>query len=121
MLSLDIEQEDPLLDDPARSYFLWERGKPPEVVVEIVSDRAGEELGTKLTQYAAGQVPYYAVFDPRRLLGDELLRAYRRDPDTGMYARIPRVWFPPVSLGLRVWEGEFEGVTSTWLCWCGGN
>ncbi len=31
-----------------RSYFMWEFGKPPEVVIEIVSNREGEELERKL-------------------------------------------------------------------------
>src|SRR5207253_2851167 len=74
MLSLDVDQADPLDDKAENSYFLWERGKPPEVVVEIVSDRTGGELAYKMSQYALGQVPYYAVFDPRRRLGSEQLQ-----------------------------------------------
>ncbi len=39
-------------DDPApkenRSYFVWEYGKAPDLVVEIVSNRKGNELGDKL-------------------------------------------------------------------------
>src|SRR5262245_42412088 len=31
-----------------RSYFIWEYGKPPAVVVETVSNKEGEELGRKL-------------------------------------------------------------------------
>ena len=115
MLSLDVEPGDALVEQADRSYFLWERGKPPEVVVEVVSDRSGEELGHKRIQYARGLVPYYAVFDPRLLLGDELLQAFRREPGTGEYVPIPRAWFPPVSLGLAIWEGECEGMRSTWI------
>ena len=118
MLSLDVEQGDPLIELADRSYFLWERGKPPEVAVEVVSDRTGEELGNKRVQYARGMVPYYAVFDPRLLLGEELLQAFRRDPDTGEYVPLARAWFPPVSLGLTLWEGEYEGMHSTWIRWC---
>jgi hypothetical protein len=118
MLSLDVEQGDPLAELADRSYFLWERGKPPEVVIEVVSDYAGEELGTKRTQYAQGRVAYYAVFDPRCLLSTELLQAFRRNEDTGEYARLGRAWFPLVSLGLTIWEGVYEGVHSTWLRWC---
>ncbi len=28
-------------------------------------------------------------------------------------------WFPEVGLGLRLWEGSFEGRPGTWLRWCG--
>ncbi|MBY0233016.1 MAG: Uma2 family endonuclease [Gemmataceae bacterium] len=118
MLSLDVEPGDPLQEAADRSYFLWQRGKPPEVVVEIVSDYEGEELGAKRDQYALGMVPYYAVFDPRLRLSDQMLQAFRRESDTGSYVALDRAWFPLVSLGLRVWEGEYEGVRSTWLRWC---
>jgi hypothetical protein len=118
MLSLDVEPGDPLHVQADRSYFLWERGKPPEVVVEFVSNRPGAELSDKRVEYARGLVPYYAVFDPRCRLSNEVLQAFRRNEDTGLYVRLPRPWFPAVSLGLVVWEGVYEGLESTWLRWC---
>src|SRR5262245_42046609 len=47
LLSMDIEPFDPGLREK-RSYFLWEIDKPPEVVVEIVSNTKGHELDEKL-------------------------------------------------------------------------
>ena len=48
MLSLDVSIADDLQEKKNRSYFVWRFGKPPEVVIEIVSNREGEELGEKL-------------------------------------------------------------------------
>jgi hypothetical protein len=47
LLSLDVEPFDPGRREK-RSYFLWEFGKPPDVVVEIVSNTKGHELDEKL-------------------------------------------------------------------------
>src|SRR5579884_2440219 len=47
MLSLDVSPGD-LSERANRSYFVWERGKPPDVVIEIVSDRRGDEGTLKL-------------------------------------------------------------------------
>jgi Uma2 family endonuclease len=41
------------------SYFLWLYGKPPDIVVEIVSNRESGELDHKLGSYARMGVPYY--------------------------------------------------------------
>ena len=40
-----------------RSYFVQEHGKPPDVVVEIVSNRRGCEDSNKLEGYARIRVP----------------------------------------------------------------
>ena len=53
----------------SRSYFVWEYGKAPDLVVEIVSNRKGNELGDKLLDYALAGVGYYVVFDPFQALG----------------------------------------------------
>ena len=34
------------------------------------------------------------------------------------YQRYPAEWFPGLGLGLRLWQGEYEGLTQTWLRWC---
>ena len=60
-----------------RSYFTWLYGKSPDVVIEVVSNREGGEDTDKLAAYAEVGVRDYAIFDPDRLLGPELLRVYR--------------------------------------------
>lgn len=44
-LSLGVEMPDDWSLKQNRSYFAWEFGKFPEVVIEIVSNRRGSELG----------------------------------------------------------------------------
>ena len=87
-----------------RSYFTWEYGKPPDVVIEVVSNREGGEDTEKLDVYAEVGVRDYAIFDPDRLLGPELLRVYRLVE--GEYRQMDEpIWFPKLGLGLRVWQG----------------
>ncbi|MGB7274677.1 MAG: Uma2 family endonuclease, partial [Geitlerinemataceae cyanobacterium] len=50
-LSLDVEGPDNWWEKQHRCYLVWEFGKPPEVAIEIVSNREGEELGNKLKIY----------------------------------------------------------------------
>ncbi|RMF33653.1 MAG: Uma2 family endonuclease [Chloroflexi bacterium] len=117
LLSLDVKAPSDLLPKEHRSYFVWLYGKPPDVVIEIVSNREGEELGRKLETYARIGVPYYVVFDPGELLGIGLLRVHELSP-----LKPPQVIsekeLPGVGLGLTLWQGEYEGVEALWLRWC---
>ena len=60
-----------------RSYFVWEYGKVPDVVVEIVSNDEGGEDTTKLKGYAKVGVTYYIIYDPEGFLSSQPLRVYR--------------------------------------------
>lgn len=116
-LSLDIEVGKDWNADETRSYLVWELGKVPEVVVEIVSNDEGNELGSKLKRYAEWGVTYYVVFDPFHELGETVLCVY----ELGFGKRLrPRKDFslPTLGLSLTLWEGQYEGVTDTWLRWC---
>ena len=59
LLSLGVVLPQDLLKKENQSYLVWEFGKPPDVVGEIVSDRRGGEGTVKLRAYArgGGQVP----------------------------------------------------------------
>ncbi len=99
-----------------RSYFIWEYGKPPDVVIEVVSNREVGEDREKLEAYAEVGVSDYAIFDPDRLLSPELLRVYRLVE--GEYRKMDEpIRFPKLGLGLRVWQGTFEGWDTAWLRW----
>jgi hypothetical protein len=115
-LSLDVEVPQDFREKRHRTYLLWEIGKSPEVVIEIVSNRVGNELGRKRETYARLGVAYYVVFDPLRQLGDEPLRVLGLHE--GRYAPLTEPWLEQVGLGLTLWEGSFEGLTTTWLRWC---
>ena len=114
-LSLDVQVAENWWDKAHRSYFVWEFGKPPDLVVEIVSNRKGRETGRKRRAYARMGVGYYVIHDPLRQVMPEVLSVYRlRDAD---YERQASPRFPLLKLGLMLWDGVFEGVRSTWLRW----
>jgi Uma2 family endonuclease len=115
LLSIDVEAPgDPHLRQH-RSYLVWVYGKPPDVVLEVVSDRSGGELEYKLHRYARIGVAYYVVFDPEQFLGQETLHIFRREGPT--YTPMADAWFPEVGLGLKRWQGVYEGFEAEWLRW----
>jgi Uma2 family endonuclease len=116
MLSLDVSQAADLSVKDNRSYFTWLRGKTPDVVIEIVSDKRGEEDTLKMLDYARIGIPYYVVFDPEHRLGPDILRGFILKVRT--YEPVSPDWLPQVGLGLSVWEGLFEGQAARWLRWC---
>ncbi len=116
LLSTGVEVNDALLDEKRhRTYFIWEMGTAPDVVVEIVSNRRGGELTTRRSGYARLGVPYYVVWDPAQHLGDRELSVF--ELAGGKYRRLERAEFPSLGLSLEPWDGRFEGVTTRWLRW----
>jgi Uma2 family endonuclease len=115
-LSLDVELREDWWQKKNRSYFFWEIGKPPEVVIELVSNQEGDELGSKRRRYAKMGVAYYVVYDPSQALGGPVLRAFELRGNR--YVAMEWLWFDSVGLGLTMWEGTFEGRHGTWLRWC---
>jgi Uma2 family endonuclease len=117
MLSLDVPPRTSLREREHRSYFIWVVGKPPDVVIEIVSDRRGGEEDEKMRAYARLGVRYYVIFDPDEELGHGVLRGFGIRHGNG-YEPLDPAWLPGVGLGLRLWDGGFEGHRETWLRWC---
>ncbi|MBD2102182.1 Uma2 family endonuclease [Leptolyngbya sp. FACHB-261] len=115
-LSLGVQAPQDWRDKQNRAYFVWEFGKPPDVVIEIVSNREGNELGSKLRDYARIGVAYYVVFDPLQQLSETLLHIYELQGNS--YEAMSQTWLEKVGLGLTLWEGEFEGKQAVWLRWC---
>jgi Uma2 family endonuclease len=116
LLSLDVELPADLRLKAHRSYFSWEYGKAPDVVIEVVSNREGGEDSVKLVGYARAGVRYYAIFDPESLLSEEVLRAYRLDA-LRFHKMDGQIWFRDVELGLQLWHGQYEDHDNTWLRW----
>lgn len=116
-LSLDVQVSPEWRAEEHRSYFLWEFGKPPEVVVEVVSNREGHELDRKLRQYAKLDVLYYVIFDPWQMLKGEVLCVYERGFGRRFRPR-PDWQLPEVGLSVTLWRGAFEKWPERWLRWC---
>jgi hypothetical protein len=115
LVSVGVALPEELWEKRHHSYFVWEYGKPPDVAIEVVSNRKGEELGRKRDLYARIGIAYYVVFDPARHLSNKTLYLFERR-GTG-YTEIRKSWLPVLGLGLTLWEGEYEGKRETWLRW----
>ena len=99
-----------------RSYFVWEIGKAPEAVIEVVSNKEGGEADCKLAIYANMGIPYYVIFDPERHIQTADLLVYQLLGR--QYQEMPLHFFPQVGLGLTLWKGTFENYEDTFLRWC---
>jgi Putative restriction endonuclease len=98
-----------------RSYFIWRFGKPPDGIVEVVSNLEGGELTTKFERYARIRVPYYIVWDPYCFLAKQTLHCFELN---GTKYTPCDPWFPDLELGVTTWTGEYDGVSGIWLRWC---
>lgn len=116
LLSLDVRAPDNPFPKINRSYFVWNYGKPPDVVIEIVSNNKGGELGNKLLDYARLGVGYYVVYDPEGHISEAPLRVFTRQ--ALRFVETTDHWLHGVGLGLTLWEGEYEDVRGVWLRWC---
>jgi len=115
-LSLDVQPDEDIWRKENRSYFLWKFGKPPEVVVEVVSNTEGGELDRKLRLYARMGVWYYIVFDPQQFVQDSPLRVYGLS--IARYFPQQDLELTEVGLKLTLWDSKFEGLQAHWLRWC---
>lgn len=119
-LSMGVQMPESWEAKAHRSYMIWEFGKPPEVVIEIVSKTPGHEATDKLKRYERIGVDYYVIFDPYRYLNDNLLTVYERRG--GRLQPMNRPWFfPSVGIGVMLWNGVYEGQRGLWLRWCDEN
>jgi Uma2 family endonuclease len=118
-LSLGVKVADDWWQKQNRSYFIRILGKPPDVVIEMVSNQEGGEEGHKRQRYARMGIPYYIIFDPTNQLYHGILRVYER---CGLdYVERDTPWLPQVGLGVTLWQGTYEGKYDRWLRWCDEN
>jgi len=117
MLSMDVSLPPDWTEHKKHlSYFIWERGKTPDVVIEIVSDKRGGERSTKMDHYAAIRIPFYVVFDTEHQIQEDDLAVFVLVGDG--YEPLPApIFFKKLGIGLKLWHGTFEGVLTTWLRW----
>jgi Uma2 family endonuclease len=116
LLSLDVTYPENVHVKRGHSYYQWDMGKPPDVVIEAVSDRRGDEEALKKDLYARLGVLYYAIFDPDHFLSTDTLQTH--ELVVGEYRRTNLGPWAKVGLGMRLWQGTFEGLEAEWLRWC---
>jgi Uma2 family endonuclease len=110
-----------VLDVPKRerkSWVVWQEGKGPDVVIELLSDSTAErDKGEKKLIYQNQlRVPEYFWFDP---FSGELAGLALRE---GVYEPIEtdeqnRLISRQLQLTLVLWEGTHEDVSARWLRW----
>lgn len=117
MLSVDVELPPDWREHKKHlSYFVWERGKRPNVVIEIVSNTKGGELDGKLERYASIGIAFYAIYDPAHHLQEETLSCRILLGDE--YESMPQPFnFKKLDIGLALWHGVFENQDGEWLRW----
>ncbi len=117
-LSVDARPPADWWAKPRRSYFTWEFGGYiiPRVVIDIVSDARSVDFAAKFDLYAWPRIPYCVIFDPKDQMQKGMLRAYELKPLRTYVERSPDI-LPGACLGLRLWQGVFEGQEDTWLRW----
>ena len=121
-LSLDVKTPKDIHKKKHRCYFVNLYGKPPELAIEIVSNKKGGELTTKLDIYAKMGIKYYAVFDPDNYLGDNKLIVY--ELLAGVYVRLlgEPFWLDDLQLGLTTLTCKYEETEDDlWLRWLDEN
>lgn len=115
LFSADVEMPTDFSRKENRSYFLWEFGKPPDIALEIVSNKVGGEDGEKKQKYARMKVEYYVIYDPLCVLMPDSLTVYHLNGFS--YERVPTASFPAYNLSLVFWQGHFEDGEGEWLRW----
>ncbi|PND67880.1 Uma2 family endonuclease, partial [Escherichia coli] len=87
------------------------------VVVEIVSNKKGDEAVGKMKTYAKMAIRYYVVFDPLKELSKQVVRVYELGFAGRRYQLRKDLNLPEVGLSLTLWRGEFEATEFEWLRW----
>lgn len=116
LVSLDVRLPEDVRPKGRRSYFTWVYGKAPDLVIEVVSNRRGEEV-EKAERYARLGVRYYVIFDPDRWLGERVLRGYVLH-GRSYVELLDLSWLEELGLGLALWKGRFEDMDALWLRPC---
>jgi hypothetical protein len=116
-LSLDVTAGSDYSEKENRSYCIWVHEKAPDAVVEIISDKRGEEFGAKMNRYGRMNVRYYVTFDPFEVYDAPFVRVYERS--IGWRYRLREdLTLAAVGLSLQLWRGRYENAEADWLRWC---
>lgn len=113
-LSLNVRIADDWYARENRTYFVWEFGKPPDVTLEIVSNKKGGEL-EKREKYARIGIQYYIIYDPQQNILNEPIHVYEL---VGGQYRLKNDWIlDKIGIGITLWDGVFEEKDGEWLRW----
>ncbi|MDJ0801094.1 MAG: Uma2 family endonuclease [Calothrix sp. MO_167.B12] len=102
-----------------KSWVVWEEGKAPDVVIELLSDStaAADKNEKKLIYQNQMRVPeyfWYNPFNPDDWAGFSI--------QNSIYQPIPvnshnQLVSQSLGLALQRWQGSYKGIETTWLRW----
>ena len=76
MLSVEAQWPDDVWTKTKHAYCIWNYGKLPEVVIDLITDQHSPKGEHKFHDYAWVGIPFCIVVDPTGQLGAEPLRVY---------------------------------------------
>lgn len=102
-----------------RSWVVWEEGKAPDIVIELLSDSTAQadKNEKKLIYQNQMRVPEYFWYDP---FNPDDLAGFSNDK--GVYQPIAanaqnQLVSQSLGLALQLWQGNYKGINATWLRW----
>ncbi|MCC5617421.1 Uma2 family endonuclease [Nostoc sp. CHAB 5836] len=102
-----------------RSWVVWEEGKAPDVVIELLSDSTAQadKNEKKLIYQNQMRVPEYFWYDP---FSPNDLAGFSNEK--GAYQPIAfnaknQLISQSLGLALQLWQGNYKGIDATWLRW----
>ncbi|MEH2267810.1 MAG: Uma2 family endonuclease [Nostoc sp.] len=102
-----------------RSWVVWEEGKAPDVVIELLSDSTAQadKNEKKLIYQNQMRVPEYFWYDP---FNPDDLAGFSNEK--GAYQPIAanaqnQLVSQSLGLALQLWQGNYKGINATWLRW----
>jgi len=126
LLSLDVKPSKNFWEKKHRCYFNAIFGKPPELVIEVVSNKIGNERTEKLKRYKNMGIKYYVIYDPGLHIYKTSLHAFQLinksykafSPND---LRKKKIWFKDINIGLTVQISTYEELEAEWLRWYDSN
>ncbi|MBU7581344.1 MAG: Uma2 family endonuclease [Nostoc sp. TH1S01] len=102
-----------------RSWVVWEEGKAPDVVIELLSDSTAQadKNEKKLIYQNQMRVPEYFWYDP---FNPNDLSGFSNEK--GIYQPIAtnsqnQLISQSLGLALQLWQGNYKGIDAIWLRW----
>jgi Uma2 family endonuclease len=101
-----------------RSWVVWEEGKAPDVVIELLSESTAQQDKTEKKQIYQAQmrVPEYFWFDPFNP-DDWAGFVLQHGEYQPLHPDANRLVSAALGLALDRWTGTYRGVEATWLRW----
>ncbi|KPA13649.1 protein containing DUF820 [Candidatus Magnetomorum sp. HK-1] len=119
LLSLDIIPPKNIFEKRHRCYMISILGKPPELVIEVVSNTVGGEKTIKKQKYAKMGVLYYVIYDPDEFIYKRKLHSFKLKGQSyeHMTSNNSSCWLEKIGLGLVIQNGIYDLFEADWLRW----